>query len=211
MASHSILWGLIPLAYVLFAWRQHRRTLRMRGQRERLRSGMQVNHTAYGQTFLYTATRDQTEGERFVAMLGLDPYSSGPAACVHPRAMVGIRVLQGRLTLSVDGKRRRLEPGEEIAIAPLTPYRYFNAGDEPVSAQLEATPASALDMFLVQVDRSGLGHSRHGMRAWMQAISLFCAYDCTYLASLPIWLQRGLGVAIGPLARLFRIHTYYPE
>jgi len=203
--------GLVLLVYILVAWRQHGRALRERGQRERLRGGMQVNHTAYGQTFLYTATRDQTGGRRFVAVLGLEAYSSGPMACMHPRAAVGIKVLRGCLTLSVGGKRRRLGPGEDIAIAPRTPYRYFNAGEEPVSAHVEASPASALDMFLVQVDRSGLGHSRRGAHACLQAICLFTAYDCTYLASLPVWLQRTLGVLAGPLARLLRIRTYYPE
>lgn len=209
--AFALLSGLALVAYVLLAWHQHRRASGERGQRERLQGGMQVNHTAFGQTFLYTATRDQTGGQLFVAVLGLDAYSSGPMACIHPRSTVSITVARGCLTLWVDGKRKRLGPGEGIVIAPRTPYRYFNAGDEPVSAQVEATPASALDMFLVQVDRSGLGHSGRSARTWLQAVSLFAAYDCTYVASLPVWLQRGSAILLGPLIRLLRIRTYYAE
>ena len=92
-----------------------------------------------------------------------------------------------------------------------TPYRYFNAGREPVTAQVDASPASALDMFLLQVDRSGLGHGHRGPRAWVQALCLFSTYDCTYLAALPVWTQKWLAMLLWPLARVLRIRTYYAE
>ena len=203
--------ALLACAYVTTAWVQYRRAMRLRGERERLQAGMEIHHSAYGQMLLYSSTRDQTAGQRFAAVLVMDPYSSGPLACVHPRSTLDIRVLSGCLTLSVGGRKKKLLAGQMLSIPKRTAYRYFNADGEPVTAQVEAAPASALDMFLVQVDRSGLGHRRHGLRAGLQGLCLFSAYDCTYLAALPIWLQKGLAMLAWPLARALRIRTYYPE
>lgn len=209
--QYALIAGLMVCAYAMIAWVQYSRAMRMRGTRERLNVGMEIHHSAYGQTFLYSATRDQTTGQRFAAALVIDPYSSGPAACVHPRADVAIAVSSGCLTLSVGGRKRTLHAGQSFSIPRRTPYRYFNAGHDPVRAQVDASPASALDMFLLQVDRSGLGHGKRGPRAWMQALCLFTTYDCTYLAALPVRLQKGLAMLLWPLARALRIRTYYAE
>lgn len=209
--QYALIAGLTILAYAMVAWMQHRRAMRERGARERLNIGMEIHHSAYGQTFLYSATRDQTTGRRFAATLVIDAYSSGPAACVHPRSSVEIAVFGGCITLSVAGRKRTLHPGQSILIPRGTPYRYFNAGQEPVTAQVDALPANALDMFLVQVDRSGLGHGHRGPRAWVQALCLFSTYDCIYLASMPIWAQKVLAMLAWPLARMLGIRTYYAK
>lgn len=198
--------------YAAAAWILHRRAVRDRGPRERLRAGMEVHLSAYGQTLLYGSTRDQTGGARFTAAWAIDARSSGPAACLHPRAAVRIKVHGGRLTMIVRGRKAQLAAGDGIEIPRRTAYRYFNAEDDPVSATLEVVPASAMDMFVLQLDRSGLGHDeRPGLRACLQWLCLATTYDCTYLAALPIGVQKALAVLLWPVARLLGIRTYYAE
>jgi len=212
MSPYLSIGMLLACAYIIVAWVLHRQAVRDRGPRERLRPGMEVHLSAYGQTLVYGSTRDQTNGARFTAAWTIEPYSSGPATCLHPRATVRIDVHRGRLTMVVRGKKRLLLAGDRVEIPRRTGYRYFNADREPVSATLEVTPASAVDMYLVQLDRSGLGHDeRFGLRAYLQGICLAAAYDGTYLAALPIGLQKALAVLLGPVARMLGIRTYHAE
>lgn len=199
-------------AYIVAAWLLHRRTRQIRGPRERLHPGMEVNFPAWGETLVYTCTRDQSEGERFSAAWSMDAFSSGPRTCVHPRAHIHIRIHNGCLTMVVRGKKHRLDAGDSIEIPKGTPYRYFNADTNAISATLVATPASAMDMFLVQIDRSGLGHEKFpGLRMNLQGLCLSTTYDCTYYASIPVPVQRITAILLGPLIRLMGIHNYYAE
>lgn len=202
----------LACTYLVAALLLHRQSVRTRGTRERLRTGMEIHLSAYGQLLMYASTRDQTDNKRFQAAWSIEPYSSGPVTCVHPRSSIAIHVQHGRLTMVVRGKKKILAAGESIEIPSTTPYRYFNANRDPVRATFEATPANAMDMFLVQMDRSGVGHERRpGLRTCLQALSLATTYDCTYAAALPVGVQRAVSVLAAPIVRLMGIRTYYAE
>lgn len=204
--------AILATAYIIAAWQLHHRARQVRGPRERLHPGMEVHFPAWGETLVYTCTRDQSGGERFSADWSMDAFSSGPRTCVHPRARIHIQIHQGCLTMVIRGKKHRLQAGESVEIQKGTPYRYFNADTTAIEAAITATPASAMDMFLVQIDRSGLGHERlPGFRMYLQGLCLSTTYDCTYYASLPVPLQRVITILLGPFIRLLGIRSYYAE
>lgn len=210
--SIAVVIAILGSTYIVAAWLLHRRIRQLRGPRERLRAGMEVHFPAWGETLVYTCTRDQSGGERFSAAWSMDAFSSGPRTCVHPRALIHIQIHQGCLTMVIHGKKHRLHAGESIEIPKGTPYRYFNADITAIEATITASPASAMDMFLVQIDRSGLGHEKlPGLRMYLQGLCLSTTYDCTYYASIPVPVQRMITMLLGPFMRMMGIRSYYAE
>jgi quercetin dioxygenase-like cupin family protein len=49
---------------------------------------------------------------------------------IHPRQTSGAEVTRGSLVFEVDGRERRLTPGQSITVPPGTPHRFWNDGEE---------------------------------------------------------------------------------
>ena len=90
-------------------------------------------------TFLETS--EETGGARTLAELEV-----APGGKVHPHYHLTyserFKLLEGRLTVEIDGVPRDLEPGDEAVAAPRSLHAWSNPGEERSVAQIELRPGS---------------------------------------------------------------------
>jgi quercetin dioxygenase-like cupin family protein len=66
---------------------------------------------------------------------------------VHPAQESGAQVSSGALLFEVEGKKRRVTAGGSIVIAPGTPHRFWNEGDQDALAVQWFRPALDIASF----------------------------------------------------------------
>ncbi|MER7608746.1 cupin domain-containing protein [Nocardioides sp. NPDC127503] len=86
------------------------------------------------------------------AMLALEstwtPGGDPPRAHFHPSQDETFEVLDGELTVDLDGVRRVLGAGDRIEVPRRTVHRMWNAGEVPARATWQVTPAlRTVEMF----------------------------------------------------------------
>jgi mannose-6-phosphate isomerase-like protein (cupin superfamily) len=88
-------------------------------------------------TFLETS--EETGGARTLAELEVAPGGK-VSPHYHLSYSERFKVLEGRLTIEIDGVRRDLEPGDEAVAAPRSLHAWSNPGKERSVAQIELRP-----------------------------------------------------------------------
>src|SRR5207253_7936211 len=88
----------------------------------------------------HAAARD-TDGEllRYEALF--IPRGIAAREHVHRRQEERHEVLAGTLGITVNGRPRRLEPGDVVVVSSGVPHRLWSTGTEPVHAVFELRPA----------------------------------------------------------------------
>lgn len=100
-----------------------------------------------GEHFLF---RDsfRSEGKRFRFTWTLAPGKTGPGEHVHEQETESFRVLEGVLTIWIDGKRGDYGPGMEVAVPPGVRHRFKNFGKIPAVAEVSLDGPRMEDMFI---------------------------------------------------------------
>jgi quercetin dioxygenase-like cupin family protein len=118
---------------------------------------------------------------------------------VHPHQETRAEVVSGTLRFVVDGKKRRLGPGEAITIPAGVPHHFVNDGDTDAIAIQEARPAlrtaEFFETYFALADRDD-----HGKPSLLRfAVLGVRRRDPTHQR----WpLQRLAFALVGPIARL---------
>jgi hypothetical protein len=99
-----------------------------------------------------------------------------------------------------------------VLIAPGTPHTWWNAGAGDVCLLADFRPALQTELFFETL--YGLANDGRidatGMPRFLQIAVLSPACDI-YLAQPPVFLQKALFAALGPLARLRGYRPRYPQ
>jgi mannose-6-phosphate isomerase-like protein (cupin superfamily) len=90
-------------------------------------------------TFLETS--EETGGTRTLAELEVAPGGK-VTPHFHLTYTERFEVLEGRLTVEIDGVRHELEPGDEVVAAPRSVHAWSNPGAERSVAHVELRPGS---------------------------------------------------------------------
>ena len=148
--------------------------------------------------------------------LVLEPHALGPPEHIHTSLPENFFVVEGTLSLLVNGEKKLLRPGESLLVNPGTPHKPFNETDSRVVVKPPLTPEYALPeqftVFLTQAygffDESE--SNRQPPKALLQMSRFSPKYEL-WLASPPVPLQKTLYFVIGPTARLLGYRTYYEK
>ncbi len=164
-----------------------------------------------GEHVTFLATADETDGAFVKIRQELPAGAAGVPCHYHLTYAETFTVLQGQLDVCVGGKRnhRVLRPGDVVHVPVRTPHRFWNSSDQPVVFTTEVRPARRFE----QAMRAAGGLARAGKinaaglptNLWEAA--LIYELSESYIAGLPLALQRGL---FGLLARLARRLGYDP-
>ena len=76
------------------------------------------------------------------------PGGKPPPTHWHPRQTEHFEMLEGHLTVRVDGDERTLGPGDVLDVPPGTPHAMWNDGDVPVRATWVISPALRTEQML---------------------------------------------------------------
>lgn len=96
------------------------------------RPGAGENHAVGGSSLCLKATSDDTNGSFFLSESVLEPGFPGPPLHTHRELHDMFYVLEGTLTMQLEGKPVEVEPGSFVCVAPGTPHTFSNPSDRPV-------------------------------------------------------------------------------
>jgi quercetin dioxygenase-like cupin family protein len=103
---------------------------------------------------------------------------SAPPGHFHPAQDEHFEVLEGRLSVRVDGSERTLEPGDAIDIPRGTVHQMWNAGELPARALWRTEPAGRTAEWFAALD--GLQQSGRVGRDGLPSAIAFGAYLTEY-------------------------------
>jgi hypothetical protein len=121
-----------------------------------------------------------------------------------PRQESRVEIISGTLRFSVDGKDRRLGPGEAITIPARTRHYFVNDGDEDATAIQEFRPAlRTAEFFKTLFDLADRGElDERGMPSLLTLVLLGPSFANEIRATSPPWpVQRAAFALLAPIAR----------
>lgn len=166
-----------------------------------------------GDIFEFLETAQDTNGERVSVKMTLKSIGELVPNHFHALQDEHFEVVSGRLTILLDGKEQILSKGEKITLHKNTPHNHYNQESEPVVFVQTVTPA--LDFEYLLENLVGLtvdGKMPNGKAGLIQELVTLKYLDGkTFLADIPLGLQKVLMNIIGPIGRLFGYRAVYKK
>jgi mannose-6-phosphate isomerase-like protein (cupin superfamily) len=106
-----------------------------------------------GSSFTIIESTTDSGGTRIEFEATLPAQTKGPPAHFHPKQDEGWRVLDGELTLTINGEQRTLASGEALTITPGTVHTFANRGTTAVRFRDIHTPALDFQQYMETLDR----------------------------------------------------------
>jgi quercetin dioxygenase-like cupin family protein len=169
------------------------------------RAGHEIFNPRTGQHMRFLVTAAESDGELLRIETRNPPTGVAEPLHVHPRQETRAALVSGTLRFVVDGRERRLGPGDTITIPAGVPHRFVNDGDEDAVAIQEARPALCtaefFDTYFALAARGELDD--HGRPSLLGSSLLGPAFaDEIRLVSPPWPVQRAAYAVLAPIARL---------
>lgn len=164
-----------------------------------------IENPINGERMTFLITSEETNGEFAKIKDELPAYAAGPPLHYHLAYTETFEVLEGRLDVCVGGKKhhRVLKSGESAHVPLKTPHTFWNSSGEPVVFVTEIRPAMQFEKSI----RTAFGLARDGKvnrkgiptNIW--ELALLYELSGSYVAGLPLFLQRGIFRLLANIAR----------
>lgn len=174
-----------------------------------------------GETYLSPTTRSrmtfvvttaESAGERILVEFENQPDDIGPPRHLHPDQQETYRVIEGELTLEMDGDEQVLGAGQSLVVPAGTPHTFHNGGDRPVRFTSEHTPALDWERFITTIydlDYDGRCNRKGQPRPLQLFTTLSQRRGEEYLAGPPRSVQRLLAAVVGGIGRMTGCAPWY--
>jgi quercetin dioxygenase-like cupin family protein len=175
--------------------------------------GQVISLPTIGNSFEYIETGKDSYGERVVMRATI--YSKGPNVPnhIHTLQEESFEVLAGKLTISENGRTRVLSAGEKIRFPKNKPHNHYNNHDEALTYIQTVTPALDMDCFVeTLLGLAADGKTKNGKYGLMQELVALKYLDSkTYLADVPMGVQKVLMNMVAPVGRLMGYRAIYKK
>jgi quercetin dioxygenase-like cupin family protein len=173
--------------------------------------GQIITNPANGNSFEYIETAKDTNGECVVMKATIKGKGQNVPNHIHTIQDETFEVISGKLTVWANGKITTLSAGEKITLPKNKPHNHYNNHDEVVTYIQTVTPALDFD-YLVET-LFGLardGKSKNGKLGLMQELVILKYLESkTFLADIPIGIQKVLKDVVAPIGRLMGYRAIY--
>ena len=132
----------------------------------------------------------------------------------HPALVERFTVLEGELTLKLDGQTSTLQEGESAVIEPGAWHDWWNASDRDARARVEVTPGERFaHMIETMFGLARLGHvNAKGMPHPLQLALVAREFsDVIVFRKPPPAVQRAIFGVLAPIARWRGYRATYPQ
>jgi quercetin dioxygenase-like cupin family protein len=157
-----------------------------------------------GERVRVTVGPEANAGELLEVEAEWDPIEVKPFVHLHPEQDERFEVIEGELSVEVDGVTRVAGPGEAIDVPRGSVHRMWNSGGSMTRARWQVRPALDTEGFFRYVHelraagRSGPG----GMPTPLGGALVMSAFAREVRVPVPLGFDRPLFAALAPLARL---------
>lgn len=176
-------------------------------------TGQVLINPTNGDSYEFIETARDTHGARVTLKATI--RSTGPLVPSHFHVLQDetFEVLSGQLTVVLDGQTKQLAAGEKITLPKNIPHNHFNAEHTAVTYIQSVSPALDFDYLIENlVGLAADGKSKNGKYGLMQELVTMKYLDSkSYLADLPVALQKLLMHTIAPIGRLMGYRAIYKK
>ncbi len=175
--------------------------------------GQIITNPITGDSYEYIETAKDTHGERVLMKATVKNKGQLVPNHYHVLQDETFEVVSGQLTIWLDGKTTTLSPGEKITLPKNKPHNHYNNDHVAVTYIHTITPALDFDYLIENlVGLAADGKSKNGKYGLMQELVTLKYLDSkTFLADIPLGVQKALMNIIAPIGRLFGYRAIYKK
>lgn len=176
-------------------------------------AGQILQNPNTGDVYEFLETAKDTNGERMTLKLTLKTKGELVPNHFHVLQDESFEVLSGKLTIWLDGKTQTLVAGDKITLPKNVPHNHFNNDDETVTFLQTVTPALDFEYLLENLIGLSIdGKMPNGKAGLVQELVTLKYLDSkSYLAAIPVGVQKLLMNIVGPIARLLGYRAIYKK
>ncbi len=166
-----------------------------------------------GDSYGVIETAKDTNGERVTVKTMLKSKGQVVPKHFHVLQDETFEVISGQLTVLLEGKTHRISAGKKITLPKNIPHNHYNDENSPVTYLHSVTPALDFD-YLIEylVGLAADGKSKNGKYGLVQELVTLKYLDSkSFLADIPVGLQKVLMNTIAPIARLLGNRAVYKK
>lgn len=164
-----------------------------------------------GEKIEFFDTRETTLGKRSEGKVTLQAGKIGPPKHIHPNCEEGFEVLNGTMTLIINGQEKTLKKGE-VAIVKRGEVHTFKNGSnsEPVEARFWYEPALHLEWMLQTMGENAMQNGGDWKKVSLLP-SMYAMYKLRHehrMGGIPFWVQDiifGIGAALAKLTGSYKL------
>ena len=175
--------------------------------------GQILENPITGDVYEFLETSQDTQGERMKLKMTLKIKGVFVPHHFHTLQEETFEVISGKLTIWLAGKEQILSAGEQITLPKNIPHNHYNAQDEPLVLIQTVTPALDFEYLLQSlIGLTADGKMPNGKAGIVQELVTLKYLDSkSYLASMPVPIQKLLMHIVAPIARLFGYRAIYKK
>jgi len=175
--------------------------------------GQTITNPTNGDSYEFLETAMDTNGERVTMKAIIKSKGQLVPKHFHTFQDETFEVIEGQLTILLDGEIKKLSAGEKITLPKNIPHNHYNNEDTEVTYIHSVTPALDFDYLIENlVGLAADGKSKNGKYGLVQELVALKYLDSkSYLADIPIGIQKVLMNTIAPIGRLFGYRAIYKK
>jgi quercetin dioxygenase-like cupin family protein len=175
--------------------------------------GQTIINPTNDDTYEFLETANDTNGERVTMKAIIRSKGQLVPNHFHVFQDETFEVISGQLTILLEGQTHILSAGEKITLPKNIPHNHYNNDHTPVTYLHSVTPALDFD-FLIEnlVGLAADGKSKNGKYGLVQELVALRYLDSkSYLADIPLGVQKVLMNIIAPIGRFFGYRAIYKK
>jgi quercetin dioxygenase-like cupin family protein len=175
--------------------------------------GQTITNPTNGDSYEFLETAKDTNGDRVMMKAIIKSKGQYVPNHFHLLQDETFEVVSGKLTVLFEGKTHTLSAGEKITLPKNIPHNHYNNEATSVTYIHSVTPGLDFD-FLVEnlVGLAADGKSKNGKYGLVQELVALKYLDSkSYLADIPIGIQKLLMHIVAPIGRLFGYRAIYKK
>jgi mannose-6-phosphate isomerase-like protein (cupin superfamily) len=177
-----------------------------------IRKGDTVENPVTGERVTFLETAAETNGERVVIDVTVDPDGFVAAAHVHPYQSERFEIVEGTLEFKLGNETVMAGPGDVVMVEPGTLHRFRNAGESAVRFLTEVRPALGFEQFIETMyglAADGKTNPKGMPNPLRLAVIMRKHFDLVRLPFPPAFVQKA-GLVLGaPVGRLLGYQATY--
>lgn len=178
------------------------------------RAGDVIENPRRKETVRFRQVAADNGGSLLEMWIEAEPTTAHPPLHAHTRQEERFEVIEGEVTLVLDGRHSTVNAGESMVIPAGTAHTWWNAGTSRLVMRAELEPALRFETFLETVyglQRSGKTNAA-GRPKLLQAAVLFDDYSAEWIPRFLPWPVRKILLPIlAQAGRATGLQPWYPE
>jgi quercetin dioxygenase-like cupin family protein len=175
--------------------------------------GQILENPATGDVYEFIETAKDTGGAEAIFKVILKSKGKYVPDHIHALQQETFEVISGALTVFMNGETKVLTAGEKIILPANKAHNHFNTSEVPVKFLHKVSPALDFDYLVENLVKLSIdGKMHNGKAGFIQELVTLKYLDSkTFLADIPVGIQKALMNTIGPIGRLFGYRAVYKK